>query len=352
MSKFLHSKYNSLTPYDTSGEIESMNGYIRLNTNESPFEPSIQVFKAAHDAAKGLNFYSDPDCRALAEKLSSMLNVKTSEIIFGNGSDEILNFIFMAFCENGAVFPDITYSFYKILAEFHGVDYVTVPLKNFEICTDDYVNMNRRTIFIANPNAPTGIALKLCDIEKIIAQNPDSLVVIDEAYIDFGGESAKDLIHKYDNLIVTRTFSKSRSMAGARLGFCMTNEELAKDIRDIKNTITPYNINAMTQAAGLAVLNDEDYTQKNIKLIQRIRDNTKNKLREIGFEVLDSSTNFLFVRHETISGEKIFEALKSNKIMIRHFNKPAEISNFNRITIGNAEQMQKMLEVIKEVVTK
>ena len=352
MSKFLHSKYNSLTPYDTSEEIESMNGYIRLNTNESPFEPSFKVLRAAHEAAKGLNFYSDPDCRALAEKISSMLNIKTSEIIFGNGSDEILNFIFMAFCENGAVFPDITYSFYKILADFHGVNYVKIPLKNFRIVPEDYINMNGRTIFIANPNAPTGIALKLDEIEKIITQNPDSLIIIDEAYIDFGGESAKDLIHKYDNLIVTRTFSKSRSMAGARLGFCITNEELAQDIRSIKNTITPYNINAMTQAAGLAALNDEEYTQKNIKAIQNIRDDVKNKLREIGFEVLDSSTNFLFVRHEKISGKKIFEDLKSHKIMIRHFNKPAEISNFNRITIGNFEQMQKMLEVIKEVIKK
>ena len=153
MSKFLHSKYNSLTPYDTSEEIESMNGYIRLNTNESPFEPSFKVLRAAHEAAKGLNFYSDPDCRALAEKISSMLNIKTSEIIFGNGSDEILNFIFMAFCENGAVFPDITYSFYKILADFHGVNYVKIPLKNFRIVPEDYINMNGRTIFIANPNA-------------------------------------------------------------------------------------------------------------------------------------------------------------------------------------------------------
>ena len=349
MSKFLHSKYNSLNPYDTSEEIESMNGYIRLNTNESPFEPSLNVKNSVSEASRGLNFYSDPDCRALAEKISSMLNVKTSEIVFGNGSDEILNFIFMAFCENGAAFPDITYSFYKILAEFHGVDYVTVPLKNFEICTDDYVNMNGRTIFIANPNAPTGIALKLDEIEKIISQNPDSLIIIDEAYVDFGGESSKDLIHKYDNLIVTRTFSKSRSMAGARLGFCLTNEELAKDIRSVKNTITPNNINAMTQAAGLAALNDEDYTQKNIKLIQRIRDNTKNKLREMGFEVLDSSTNFLFVRHENISGEKIFEALKKCRIMIRHFNDP-KISDYNRITIGSAEQMQVMLEVLQRIV--
>ena len=352
MSKFLHSKFNSLTPYDTSEEIESMNGYVRLNTNESPFEPSTKAIKYAREAARTLNFYPDPDCRKIAEKLSDLLNVKPSEIVFGNGSDEILNFLFMAFCQNGAVFPEITYSFYKILAEFHGVDYIRVPLRDFRIIPDDFANMNGRTIFIANPNAPTGLALSLDELKQIVTANPDSLVVIDEAYVDFGAESAKDFIHEFDNVLVTRTFSKSRSMAGARLGWAMTNEDLAQDLRNIKNTITPYNINAMTQAVALATLEDEDETQKNINLICRVREGTKNRLREMGFEVLDSSTNFLFVRHKEISGEKIFEALKRCRIMIRHFSNPPEIAEFNRITIGTAEQMQVMLEVLRRVVKK
>ncbi|MBQ7559829.1 MAG: histidinol-phosphate transaminase [Synergistaceae bacterium] len=359
MSRFLHSKFNSLDPYDTSGELESMNGgYIRLNTNESPFQLSEKVMDCAKKAAGTLNFYSDPDCTKLREKLSDLMNVKPSEIVFGNGSDEILNFIFMAFCEHGAAFPDITYSFYKILAKFHGVDFVTVPLdENFRINPDDYKNFNGRTIIITNPNAPTGIFLELKDVEEIINQNPDSLIIIDEAYIDFaclsgrqGDGSAKNLIHKYKNLIVVRTFSKSRSMAGARLGWCMTCEDIARDMNNIKNTITPYNINAMTQAVALAVLEDEEGTQKNIDIIKKIRDDTKNNLREIGFEVLDSSANFLFARHEKISGEKIFEELKRKKIMIRHFSRPERITNFNRITIGTPEQMKIFLEAIEGVV--
>ena len=358
MSNFLHSKFNSLDPYDTSEELETMNGgYIRLNTNELPFSPSEKVIEYAKNAAKGLNFYSDPDCTKLREKLSDLMQIKPSEIIFGNGSDEILNFIFMAFCERGAVFPDIAYSFYKILAKFHSVDFVNIPLdENFKINPDDYRNLNGRTILITNPNAPTGIFLELKDIETIINQNPESLIVIDEAYIDFGGDgspagsiSAKNLIHEYKNLIVVRTFSKSRAMAGARLGWAMACEEIIKDMNAVKNTITPYNINAMTQAAGLAAIEDEEITQKNISIIKNIRDDVKNNLRELGFEVLNSSTNFLFARHEKISGEKIFNALKSKKIMIRHFSRPERISNFNRITIGTKEQMKIFLEVLKEI---
>ncbi|MBR1486829.1 MAG: aminotransferase class I/II-fold pyridoxal phosphate-dependent enzyme, partial [Synergistaceae bacterium] len=239
MSKFLHSKLNSsLDPYDTSEELESMNGYVRLNTNESPFSPSVNLIKSVRAAAGTLNFYPDPDCNSLRKKLADLMNVKPSEIVFGNGSDEILNFLFMAFCEHGAAFPDITYSFYKILAKFHGVDFLQIPLdEKFKINPDDYKNLDGRTIFIVNPNAPTGLFLSLDDIKKIINQNPESLIVIDEAYIDFGGESAKNLINEYKNLVVVRTFSKSRSLAGARLGWCMTCEENAKDINDIKNTI-------------------------------------------------------------------------------------------------------------------
>ena len=350
MSRFLHKKFKSLIPYDTSEEIESMKGYVRLNTNESPFEPSPKARSYAFQASQGLNYYSDPECSLLAEKISSMFGIKPSEIVFGNGSDEILNFIFAAFCQNGAAFPDITYSFYKILADYYGVDYVKIPLKNFRISPEDYNELNERTIFIANPNAPTGIALTLRELEKIITSNRDSLIVIDEAYVDFGADSAVKFIHKYDNVIVVRTFSKSRSLAGARLGWCMTSENIARDMRTIKNTLTPYNINAMTQAAALGALEDEEYTQKNIALIRMTRDNTKTRLVDMGFEVLDSSTNFLFARHKTISGEKIFDGLRKYKIIIRRFSNPPELADFNRITIGTTEQMQILLEIMKGII--
>ena len=350
MSRFLHSKYESLTPYDTSGEVESMKGFIRLNTNESPFPPSPKVLAASYESSRGLNYYCDPECSQLAEKISSMFGLKPSQIVFGNGSDEILNFLFMGFCEKGAAFPSITYSFYKILAKFHGVDYIPVPLKNFRVDPSYYKDVKGRTIFIANPNAPTSLAMSLSEIEEILSSNPESLVVIDEAYVDFGAESAVTLLPEHDNLVITRTFSKSRSLAGARLGWCMTSEEIAKDIKDIKNTLTPYNINAMTQAAGLGALDDEEYTRRNIDMIRMVRDNTKSRLREMGFDVMDSSTNFLFAKHETVSGEEIFNALKKYKIMIRHFSSPAVISDYNRITIGTPEQMQIFLEVVKGVI--
>ena len=350
MSKFLHTKYSSLTPYDTTEETESLNGYIRLNTNELPFPPSPLSLVYAHKASESMNYYPDPECSQLAGKIAEMMSVKPSEIVFGNGSDEILNFLFMAFCEKGAAFPNITYSFYKILAKFHGVDYILVPLKNFRVEPSYYKDVKGRTIFIANPNAPTGLALSLKELEEIINSNPESLVVIDEAYVDFGAESAVSLIHEHDNVIITRTFSKSRSMAGARLGWCMTNEALAQDIRNIKNTLTPYNINAMTQAAALGALKDDEYTRRNINMICRTRDNMKTRLQEMGFEVTDSCTNFLFARHETVSGEKIFTALKKYRIMIRHFTNPPAISDYNRITIGTPEQMQIMLEVLKGII--
>lgn len=349
MSKFLHTKYKSITPYDTSSEIESFNGYIRLNTNESPFPPSPHAIEYAGKAASGLNYYSDPECSLLGEKLADMLNVKPSQIVFGNGSDEILNFLFTAFCEHGAVFPDITYSFYKILAEFHGVNYQTIPVDNFYVLPADYVDLKGKTIFIANPNAPTGMYLIPAGIETLVIQNPSSLVVVDEAYIDFTrGASALKLINRYKNIVIVRTFSKSRSLAGARLGYCVTNEELAQEIRSIKNTITPYNINAMTQAAGLGSLEDDDYYRANVQLIRSTRQLVTAALKQLDFDVLDSSTNFLFARHKTLSGQQIFEALKERKIMIRHF---ASLSAYNRITIGTPEQMQKLLQVLGEVVS-
>ena len=351
MSRFLSSRFAAMIPYNTSGDKSPSDDLIRLNTNENPFAPSPKAIEYAHSASHGLNFYCEPECELLTRKLSEFLNVQSSEIIFGNGSDEILNFIFTGFCENGAIFPDITYSFYAILAEFHAVKFETIPLdENFRIIPEKYFALHGRTIIFPNPNAPTGLILSTSQIETIISHNPDSLIIIDEAYADFSGETCVELIHKYDNLAVIRTFSKSRSLAGARLGFCVACENLIQDLRTIKNSIAPYNINAMTQAAGIGALEDEDYTRENIREILRTREFVREELVKLGFEVLDSSTNFLFTRHTRISGQKIYEELLRHKILIRHFNQPARISDFNRITIGTREQMQLMLEALREII--
>ena len=346
MSRFLHTKYKSLVPYDTSEEIESLTGYIRLNTNESPYPPSPKAIAFAHEASHGMNYYPDPECSQLAGKIADMLNVRPSNIVFGNGSDEILSFIFMALCEHGAAFPDITYSFYKILADLHEVDCITVPLRDFRIDPADYHDMKGRTIFIANPNAPTGTALTLPELERIITANSDSIIVIDEAYIDFGAVSAVQFIHTYNNVIITRTFSKSRSLAGGRLGFSVACDELSQDLRTVKNTLTPYNINAMTQAAGLGALEDEEYTRNNIAAICSAREDTKAKLRDLGFDVIDSCTNFLFARHKYISGGDIQSSLKAKGIIIRHFS---SLPDYNRITIGTQDQMNALISALKEI---
>ena len=240
MSRFFSDKYSALTPY-TPGEQPKERKYIKLNTNESPFPPSPMAVKMAAKAAESLQLYSDPEQRALTKAVADNLGVDASEILLTNGSDEILNFAFMAFCdrEHPAVFADLTYGFYKVFAQLNGVPYEEIPLKeDFGICVDEYMGINK-TIFIANPNAPTGILLPVSDIEAIVRSNPDSVVVVDEAYIDFGGESCVPLIKKYDNLLVTRTFSKSRSMAGARLGFGVGCASLIADINTIKYSTNP-----------------------------------------------------------------------------------------------------------------
>ena len=250
MSRFFSSKYSQLTPY-TPGEQPRDMVYIKLNTNESPYPPSRKAQKLAALALDQLQLYSDPDCKALCQTAAAAFDIEPDQILFTNGSDDVLNFAFMAFCENGAAFPDITYGFYPVFAELNGIEYTQIPLlEDFSVQVEDYIGLNK-TIFIANPNAPTGKALPLSDIERIVAGNPDNVVVVDEAYVDFGGESAVSLIDKYDNLLVTQTFSKSRSMAGARLGMGIGCKELIKDLNTIRYSTNPYNINRMTMAAGI-----------------------------------------------------------------------------------------------------
>ncbi len=349
MSRFFSSKYKNLIPY-TPGEQPKEQKYIKLNTNESPFLPSEKAIARAAEAAKELMLYPDPESRALTEKAAEVFGVEWDEVLMTNGSDEILNFAFMAFCDKDhpAVFPNITYGFYTVFADINSVPYREIPLKSdFTINIEDYLGIGK-TIFIANPNAPTGIALSVGEIEKILKSNPDNVVVIDEAYVDFGAESCVPLIHKYKNLLVTGTFSKSRSMAGARLGFGIADKELIRDLNTIKYSTNPYNINRMTFAAGIGMLEDEQYTRQNCKTIIENREYTQKALEQLGFEMTDSKANFVFARHPNLDGKMLYSKLKSRGILVRHFDKPL-ISQYNRITIGTKDQMKALINAIKEI---
>ena len=352
MSRFFSEKYASLVPY-TPGEQPKQMQYIKLNTNESPFPPSPLAVELAAKAAQSFQLYSDPECRELVSAACDYYGVGKDEILFTNGSDEILNFAFMAFCDklHPAVFPDITYGFYPVFAELNGVPYETIPLaEDFSLRVEDYVGIHK-TIFIANPNAPTGLTISLADIERIVASNPDNVVVIDEAYVDFGGASAVQLIHKYDNLLITQTFSKSRSMAGARLGFGIGCRELIGDLNAIKYSTNPYNINSATMAAGVGALRDIDYFQTNCAAIADTRAWTTQQLRELGFRVLDSKANFVFAAAPDYPGQALYLDLKARGILVRHFETP-RLRDYNRITIGSREQMEALIDTIKELLRK
>ncbi len=349
MSRFFSPKFRHLTPY-TPGEQPKDQQYIKLNTNESPFPPHPAVSEAAAAEAARLQLYPDPECGELVRALARRYRVEPDEILLTNGSDDILNFAFMAYCdaETPAVFPDITYGFYKVFAEFNGVSYTEIPLKaDFTLDIRDYFHAGK-TVFIANPNAPTGIALSLKEIESILQNNRDQVVVIDEAYVDFGAESAVPLIKKYENLLVTQTFSKSRSMAGARLGFGIACKDLIRDLNTAKYSTNPYNINRMTMAAGLATLEYEDVTRKNCAEIIKVRQYTAEELKKRGFRLTDSSANFLFACHPALKGGELYRTLKKRGILVRHFDQPL-IRDYIRITVGTKEQMDALLAAITQI---
>ena len=349
MSVYFSDKYKALTPY-TPGEQPKERRFIKLNTNESPFPPSKKAQEYAAKAAESLQLYSDPTCAKLTAKVAEVLGVSPDEVLLTNGSDEILNFAFMAFCDEKtpAAFADITYGFYKVFAALNGVPYTEIPLKaDFSIAPAEYYHLGK-TIFIANPNAPTGIALSRDTIEEVIKNNPDTVVVIDEAYVDFGAESCVPLIHKYKNLLVTQTFSKSRSMAGARLGFGVACRELIADLNTIKYSTNPYNVNAMTLAAGLGTMEDEAYTRINCKTVSENREFLAGELAKMGFEQTSSKANFIFAKHPKISGERIYAKLREKGILVRHFTAP-RIANYNRITIGAREEMEALVRALREI---
>ncbi len=349
MSRFFSQRYSALTPYVPGEQPKDMK-YIKLNTNESPYPPSPAVLEAVSSEVRALQLYSDPECSLLSNKAAEIFGVLRERIIMTNGSDEVLNFAFMAFSdeEHPITFADITYGFYSVFADINRIPYRTIPLKDdFSIDYRDYVGIHKN-IVIANPNAPTGLALPLSEIEEIVRSNPDNVVIIDEAYVDFGAESAIRLTDKYDNLLVTGTFSKSRSMAGARLGFGIGSEALIRDLNTIKYSTNPYNVNRMTAAAGYAALCENDYYLDNCKRIIKTREYLTAELAALGFECTDSRTNFIFAKHPVLDGGKLYLALKQKGILVRHFDKE-KITQYNRITVGTREQADALLLAIKEI---
>ncbi len=349
MSRYFSAKHSALTPY-TPGEQPRQMTYVKLNTNESPFPPSQKAAEYTAQYTRPLNLYSDPTCAEVTAAVAEACGVSPAEVLLTNGSDEILNFAFMAFCdeEHPAVFPDVTYGFYPVFAQLNHIPYEEIPLQeDFTIRVEDYCGIGK-TIFIANPNAPTGILLGLADIERILQTNPDNVVVIDEAYVDFGGESCIPLVRKYPNLLVTQTFSKSRSMAGARLGFGVACPELIADLNTIKYSTNPYNINSLTMAAALGTLADPEYTAANCRTIAQNRSYTVAGLEKLGFRVLPSTANFVFACHPQIDGGELYEALKQRGVLVRHFTKE-KIAQYNRITIGTKEQMDVLLQKVQEI---
>ena len=348
MSQFLHTKYASLEAY-TPGEQPRDKKYIKLNTNESPYPPSPQVVDAlTRQEVEDLRLYSDPEGTALREKLAALYGCGPENVFLSNGSDDILNFAFMAFGQDGAVFPGLTYSFYPVFAALHGVLYDTVPLReNLSIDVDGLCGTGRLTV-LANPNAPTGLALSLEEVERIVASNPDHVVVVDEAYVDFGAQSAVPLIQKYENLLVVMTYSKSRSMAGARLGFALASRPIIEDLEKLKYSTNPYNVNRLTLKLGEAAVDSDEYFRENARKIMATREKTAQALRALGFTLPDSKSNFLFVKREGLDGGLLYQKLKDRGVLIRHFSDP-RIAQYNRVTVGTDEEMEAFLTQVKAI---
>ena len=320
MSRFLSERFSNIETY-TPGEQPKVSNLIKLNTNESPFPPSPKVIEALNkEEISKLNLYSDPDTKEVIDAIAKTFSVNPDQILMGNGSDEILAFAFQAFCDknNEPCFADITYGFYPVFCELYGLNPEIIPLRDdLSICAEDYISKNK-PIFIANPNAPTGLALSLCEIENILDSNKDSVVIIDEAYVDFGAKSAVSLIDKYDNLIVSRTFSKSRNLAGARIGFAISNPELIADMCKMKFSFNPYNLNRLSIIAGKESVLDTEYFDRCIAEIIASREYTVKELEKRDFTILDSKANFIFAKHGTLSGADYFNELRKRNIVVRY----------------------------------
>ena len=356
MSKFWNDKIKEIEPY-VPGEQPKDKKYIKLNTNENPYSPSEKVIeKIKSMSLKDLKLYPDPDVSELRKVIAEYFSQKIDEritkeqIFVGNGSDEVLALIFMTFFNKGdkVYYPDITYSFYPVYADLFDLKEVKIPLnKNFEIEIDKYFGVDGH-IIITNPNAPTSIALKLEEIEEIVKKNPNQLVVVDEAYVDFGAESAVKLVNKYDNVLVVQTFSKSRSFAGMRLGYAIGSENIIEGLNRLKFSFNSYTIDRISIEAGIESFKDDDYFIKiNAKIIET-REKTVKKLKELGFKVLNSSANFIFISHNKVFAGDLYKQLKDNGILVRYFAKD-RIDNYLRVTIGTDEEMEIFIEKLEKL---
>ena len=339
-----------VVPY-TPGEQPKDANVIKLNTTENPYPPSQRV-KAVLDGfdCGRMRLYPDPDSTPLVNAIAERYNIKPSQVFVGVGSDDVLSIAFLTFfnSDKPVLFPDITYSFYDVWADVYRIPYIQKPLtEDFKINPEDYKTENGGIIF-PNPNAPTGCRESLEMIEDIVKANPCSVVIIDEAYIDFGAESALPLTEKYDNLLVIQTFSKSRSMAGMRIGYAMGNEKLIKYMNDVKFSINSYTMTPLTQLCGAEAVKDEEYFRSTVEKIVQVREYSKDKLKQLGFEFTDSKSNFIFASHKTKPAGEIFTALKEKKIFVRYWNKP-RINNHLRITVGTHEEMDALFDALEEI---
>ena len=339
-----------VTPY-VPGEQPKQADIIKLNTNECPYPPAPEVEAALNNISyETMRLYPDPDCRELTEALSEYYGVSEKQIFVGIGSDDVLAMAFLTFFNTGKpiLFPDITYSFYDVWAELFRIPYEQIPLKDdFQIRAEEYIGRDCGGIVIANPNAPTGAFLPLTELEKIIAAGRDVVVIVDEAYIDFGGESALSLVEKYENLLVVQTFSKSRAMAGMRIGYAFGNEKLIGYLSDCRFSFNSYPLNRPALAAGAAALKNDRYFKETCGKIIETRERVKEELREMGFTFADSRTNFVFACHERVPAKAIFEMLREKGIYVRYFAKP-RIDNYLRITIGTDAEMDRLLAALGE----
>ncbi len=348
LSRFMTPKTRRLTPY-TPGEQPSERKYIKLNTNESPFPPSEKAIMYSSDAVRLSNLYPPLDGGPLRGKLADYLGVPKECVAIANSSDEILNFIFRAFCgeDSPAAFADITYGFYPVFSSLNGAPYTEIPLKeDFTLDIGRFIGIHKN-IFIANPNAPTGIEISGEDIERIAESNPDNIVVIDEAYVDFGGRTAIPLVDRHDNLIVVQTFSKSRSLAGARVGFAVSNPEIIKDIYTVIYSTNPYNISRANMFAAIGAIEDDRYTKDNCRKIISTRERISGELKELGFRLTDSRANFIFCEPpDIISGKELYQALRERGILVRRFD-VNRIENYLRISVGTDADMDQLINAIK-----
>ena len=347
MSRFLSKEAERLAPY-TPGEQPTDAQYVKLNTNESPFPPSPKAVKAMTQAEQmKLYLYSDPACAQLNAAIARHFEMKPENVISGNGSDEILAFAFRAFCGQGkgVAYADITYGFYKAQTALFGLDTTIIPLReDFTLCVDDYMDFPG-TIVIANPNAPTGMTVAREDIQRLVEANPDRVVIVDEAYVDFGAESCVPMIYRYDNLLVVQTMSKSRSLAGARIGFALGSPELIAALNRVKYSFNPYNVNRLSCVAGAASMEDESYFRQCCSAIRNNRKWLVEKLDELEFTVLPSQANFVFAKSDKISGGELYRLLKENGILVRWFDAD-RIRDYVRITVGSLEQLVVLVEEI------